>query len=161
LKTNTTLILGLGNEILTDDRIGPELVKDLSGIYDKIDADFIIAGSGGLDVMELINDYKRVIIIDSIHTSSGKPGDVYHLTPPDFKETSNLSSVHDVNFLTALDLGKILDYNLPDEIHIIAVEIQEDMEFSEQFTTVIEERYPEIRAKVARLIDGITGRNSR
>jgi len=152
LKVNDTLVLGLGNEILSDDGIGPRLVNDLSVIPGIIEADFITAWSGGLEIMELISGYKKVIIIDSIHTSSGKPGDIYHLDPSDFKETSNLTGIHDVNFLTSLDLGKALGYNMPDEIHIIAVEILDDMEFSERFTPVLEGKYPEILKKLSELV---------
>jgi hydrogenase maturation protease len=152
LKKNNTLILGLGNEILTDDAIGPRLTGDLSNIYGNTVADFIIAGSGGLEIMEMIKGYRRVIIIDSIHTSGGKPGDVYHLNPSDFKETSHLSNIHDVSFLAALDLGKMIDYTMPDAIHIIAVEIVDAMEFSERFTPVIEEKYPEILMRVSLIL---------
>ena len=155
LKRNNTLILGLGNDILTDDAIGPRLANDLSHICSDTGTDFVIAGSGGLEIMELIKDYQRVIIIDSIHTSGGKPGDVYYLTPSDFKETSNLSSIHDVSFLAALDLGKMIDYTMPDAIHIIAVEIVEDLEFSERFTPVIEEKYPEILSRVSLILKKI------
>lgn len=153
MKTKTTLILGLGNAILSDDGIGPRLVNDLSKISGMIEADFITSGSGGLEIMELINGYKKVIIIDCIHTSSGKPVDVYLLKTSDFKKTSNLSGIHDVNFLTSLELGKVLGYNMPDEINIIAVEVIEDMEFGERFTSMLEDKYPEILKKVSKLVN--------
>lgn len=155
MKTKSTLILGLGNEILSDDGIGPRLVNDLSDIFGIIDTDYIAAGSGGFEIMELISGYKKVMIIDSIHTTSGKPGDVYLLKTSDFKKTSNLSGIHDVNFLASLELGKVLGYTMPDEIHIIAVEILEDMEFGERFTPALEVKYPEILKKVTNLVKGI------
>lgn len=155
MKPKTTLILGLGNEILSDDGIGPRLVNDLSNISGIIEADYVTAGFGGLEIMELISGYNKVIIIDSIHTSSGRAGDVYHLKPSDFKKTSNLSGIHDVNFLTSLDLGKVLGYNMPDEIHIIGVEVLEDREFGERFTSLLEGKYPEILKKVSKLVKGI------
>ena len=102
--------------------------------------------------MENIRGYKKVIIIDAIKTRDGKPGDVYYFTPGDFMETSNLSSVHDVNFMTALRLGDILNLDLPGELHIIAVEITEDREFSEDLTPSLREKYPEILEEVSSLI---------
>jgi hydrogenase maturation protease len=78
------LILGIGNDILTDDAIGPKIVKrlqeDLS--YDNIS--FLTAAAGGLEILEMIKNYQPVIIIDAIKTRDGIPGTVYYLTPENF-----------------------------------------------------------------------------
>jgi hydrogenase maturation protease len=150
-----TLILGLGNDILTDDRIGSQLVRDLSKIIDASAVKFDTACCGGLEIMEYIKDYEKVIFIDAIRTRYGKPGDVYYFMLSDFRETSHLSNLHDINFLAALKLGNILEMYLPDDLHIIAIEIIEDMEFSEDFTPPLKERYPEILEEVGIIIKHI------
>jgi hydrogenase maturation protease len=150
-----TLVLGIGNEILSDDGIGPRLVRDLSEMIDDPYVNFKTAFCGGLEIMEYIRDYEKVIIIDSIYTRKGKPGNVYCFTPSDFRETSNLSNLHDVNFITALHLGDILELNIPSDLHIIAVEIIEDREFSEKLTPLLSMRYPEILEEVTALIKKI------
>jgi len=150
-----TLIMGLGNEILSDDGIGPRLVRNLSEMIDDPDVKFTSAFCGGLEIMEHIRDYGKAVIIDAIHTRNGNPGNVYYFTPADFRETSNLSNLHDVNFITALHLGNILDLNLPSDLHIIAVEIIEDREFSEKLTPLLEFRYPEILKEVSALVKKI------
>lgn len=155
MTAKTTLILGLGNEILSDDRIGILLVKDLSRIIRDPDIHFATACTGGLEIMELIKDYEVVIIIDSIHTSEGVPGDIYRFKPSDFRETSNLSSLHDVNFLTALSLGKTLEMKLPGDINIIAIEILEDMKFGEKLTPLLEKKYHKILEEVADCVKNI------
>lgn len=147
-----TLILGLGNDILTDDGIGPRIVRDLSRITDNPDVHFDIACCGGLEIMEYIKDFDRVIFIDAIRTKGGKPGDVHYFVPSDFRETSHLSSIHDVYFLTALKLGDTLDMNLPADLHIIGVEIVEDMEFSEDFTIPLTEKYPLVLQEVKNFV---------
>jgi len=149
------LILGLGNEILSDDGIGPRLVKDLAKKNEGKDIEFETSCCGGLEIMEYIRDYERAIIIDAILTKNGKPGNLYYFTPSDFSETSNLSNLHDVNFITALHLGNILELNLPSDLHIIAVEIIEDREFNEKLTPFLEKRYPEILAELSALIKRI------
>jgi hydrogenase maturation protease len=150
-----TLILGLGNDILMDDGIGPRLIRDLAQMIDAPDVQFDTASCGGLEIMEYIQGYKKVVFIDAIRTREGKPGDVYYFVPSDFRETLHLSSLHDVQFLTALKLGKTLDMNLPSDLHIIAIEIIEDMEFSEEFTTVLKEKYPDILERVFTLVKQI------
>jgi hydrogenase maturation protease len=156
MTNKKTLILGLGNDILTDDMIGPRLVFDLAQMIDDPNVQFDTASCGGLEIMEYIKGYEKVVFIDAIRTRDGKPGDVYYFIPSDFRETSHLSSLHDVSFLTALKLGNTLNLGLPDDLHIIAVEIIEDMEFSEEFTPPLEEKYPgileDVCATVRRII---------
>lgn len=150
-----TLILGLGNEILSDDGIGPKLITDLSRMIVDPDLHFKVTTCGGLEIMESIPDFERVIFIDAIRTRNGNPGDVYYFIPSDFRETGNLSSIHDVNFLTALKLGNILEMNLPSDLHIIAVEIIEDLVFSEQLTPVLNEKYPRVLEEVQGIVKRI------
>jgi hydrogenase maturation protease len=151
------LILGIGNEILSDDGIGPRLVRHLSRVINRKDFEFTTASCGGLDVMEYIYGYSKVILVDAIHTLDGKPGSVYHFTLSDFRETSNLSNLHDVNFITALHLGNSLKLDLPSDMHFIAVEISDDREFSENLTPELENKYPEILNEVRELIRKIAG----
>ncbi len=152
-----TLVLGLGNEILSDDGIGPKLVKDISLTTDDPDIHFDIACCGGLEIMEHIRDFDRVIIIDAIRTKNGNPGDVYRFRPDDFRETSNLSSVHDINFLTAIRLGESLDMKIPEEMHILAVEIIEDLEIGDEFTPPLKQKYPQILEEVKSCIKEFSG----
>ncbi len=149
------LILGMGNDILMDDGIGPRLVRDLSGMNINPNIRFNVAGCGGFEIMEYIKGYDKVIFIDAIRTRNGKPSDVYYFIPSDFRETSHLSNLHDIYFLTALKLGNKLELNLPVDLHIIAVEIIEDLEFSEDLTLPLKRKYPQILKKVLSLIKKI------
>jgi hydrogenase maturation protease len=151
----STLILGIGNEILMDDGIGPRIVYDLGRLPEIPDAAFEIICTGGLEIMEYIKGYKRVIFIDAIRTTGGKPGDVFYFKPSDFAETMHLSSLHDINFLTALELGKCIDPGFTSDLHIIAVEIVEDRQFGNEFTTELRKKYPEIRKQVLSIIKSI------
>jgi hydrogenase maturation protease len=153
---NKILILGLGNDILTDDGIGPRLIKDLSKMIQNDEIDFKTCSCGGLEILEYIRGYRQVVFIDAIHTDNGKPGDIYHFQPSDFHETSHLSSLHDINFLTAIRLASDLDFDITDDMHIIAVKIIEDREFSEEFTAPIKNKYKAILADVYEVINLIT-----
>lgn len=148
-----SLILGIGNDILTDDGIGPKLVNELKSRKSLTDFDLSTVFIGGLDILELIQGYEMVIFIDAIMTNGGTPGTVYHFNPEDFKETLHLSNLHDANFLTALELGKKTGLKIPEEIHIIAIEIIEDRIFSDQFSPEIEMKFPGIFETVLSLIN--------
>jgi len=157
MTKNKTLILGIGNNILTDDGIGSRLTGDLISMINHPDIEFNYACCGGLEIVEYIKDYGKVIFIDAIRTAEGKPGDVYYFVPSDFRETSHLSSLHDISFLTALKLSDNLSPGLHVDLHIIAVEIIEDMEFSEELTPQLNEKYPDILQQVHKIVKGIIG----
>ncbi len=56
----------------------------------------------------------------------------------------HLSNLHDVNFITALELARKIKLSIPETIHIIAIEIVEDLEFGRSLSPELEEKYPEI-----------------
>jgi hydrogenase maturation protease len=160
MNRNKILIHGIGNEILTDDGIGPSLVKKLKGNLSNKDIDFETAFVGGLELLEYIQGYQTVIFIDAIRTRDGIPGTVYQLSPENFNTTIHLSSIHDVSFLTSIALGKKLGLDMPQYIYIIAVEIVEDRIFDDNFSSQIQEKYEEIFNDVKELIEKILATHS-
>jgi len=149
---NKVLVLGIGNDILSDDGIGPRIVRQLEKENFPSLIAFVTATVGGLEILEMITGYHEVIFIDAIKTRDGIPGTIYHLTPENFKETLHLTNLHDINFINAIKLGKTLEMEMPEKIRIIAIEIVEDMEFSEHFTPQLQEKYPEILKEVRELL---------
>ena len=103
---------------------------------------------GGLEILEMIREYHTVLILDAIKTKEGAPGDVYYFNPEDFHETMHLSNLHDVNFITAIELAKKIKLSIPENIHIIAIEILEDLEFGCSLSPELEEKYPKILERV-------------
>ncbi len=151
-KKNNTLILGLGNDILTDDGIGPKLVMKLKKTIEHPDVNFVTAATGGLEILEIIKGYSMAIIIDAIKTRNGIPGTIYYLTPSNFKETLHVSSFHDISFLTALSLAEKMDIPVPSQIFIIAIEIVEDLTFSDTFSPPIAKKYDQIVLEVTKSV---------
>ena len=149
----SVLILGIGNEILTDDGIGPKLVQSLDKSRLPAHISYESASLGGLELLEIIQDFDTVFFIDAIRTLKDDPGSVYCYTPDDFKETLHLSNLHDINFLTALELGRRTGMKIPSSIKIIAIEIKEDRVFSNSFSPVIQKLYPEILSKVQNMLE--------
>ncbi len=147
-KSNNILILGIGNDILTDDAIGPKLARDLQKDLTNENISFMTAAAGGLEILEMIKEFYRVVIIDAIKTRGGIPGTIYYLTPANFKETLHISSFHDVNFLTALKLAEKLEISIPEQIDIIAIEIVEDLTFSNDFSKELASRYEDIYREI-------------
>lgn len=147
------LILGIGNDILTDDGIGPRLIDLIQKSCSFKNTDFFSTTLGGLEILEFIIGYEKVIFIDAIRTEKGIPGSVNFFNLSDFQETLHLSNLHDISFLTAIDLGKTLGFKIPEDMRIIAIEIVEDKVFSKEFSPEIENQLPVILENVKKLIN--------
>lgn len=152
MKKKKVLILGLGNDILSDDGIGPKIVKklekDLIITNHGMQLDFLTAATGGLEIIEMISGFKRLVLIDAIKTTNGIPGSLYYLTPASFKDTLHISSFHDVSFLTALKMADRLNIPMPERIDILAIEIVEDLVFSDKFSQPVKDKFPEVYQEI-------------
>lgn len=137
-----TLVLGLGNTILSDDGVGIRVAHELKSSFEQEEVTVMEASMAGLDILDLLTSYDKAIIIDAIQTREGKAGQVYRLEPEAFVATEHASSLHDVNFATALELGRRLSIPLPKEIIIFAVEVEDVTTFDERCTPKVEQAVP-------------------
>ena len=131
-----TLVLGFGNPILGDDGVGIYTVRAVrERLKGRVGVDIKEASLGGLRLMEEILGYDRVIIVDAIITGRGAVGEIYRFSPQNLKGTLHLSSPHDLNFTTALELGRIYaPDDVPKEIVIYAIEVAENLTFAEELS---------------------------
>jgi hydrogenase maturation protease len=145
-----TLILGLGNPILSDDSVGYQVAMALKERLHTPEVDIQEAGIAGLDFLDMITGYDRTIIIDAIQTEKGKPGQIYRLGPDVLTSTRHAGTPHDVNLATALELGRKLKLKLPREITIFAIEVEDVTSFSEECTPRVKRAVPECVEMVIR-----------
>jgi hydrogenase maturation protease len=145
-----TLIIGLGNPILKDDSVGLRVVRELEKNVTEEDVHIEETSFANIDLLESIGSYDRLIIVDSIKTKKGKPGDLYRLDVDDLRSTLHLSSPHDINLATAFELAKRLGMNVPKEIRIYAIEIEDNQTFSETCSPSVERAIPRIIEEIAR-----------
>jgi len=138
-----TLVLGLGNPILSDDGVGIKVAEELGKELRDPQVTIATACEGGLSLLDSIVGYDQVIIIDAIQTQEGKVGQIYRLEPPDFSFARHLSSPHSTNLVTALELGRILNMAMPQKITIFAIEVEDVTNFSEKCTPEVERAIPE------------------
>jgi hydrogenase maturation protease len=141
-----TLVLGLGNPILTDDGVGIHVVRAAASRCSPFkDVVFAEASVGGLRLLDLLAGYQRVIFVDAIQTRGGQPGDIYRLGPGDLQGSLHSGSTHDLSLRGALDLGRRLDMVLPDDrdLIILAVEVEDVLTFGEACTSAVTRAIPQ------------------
>ncbi|TET16810.1 MAG: hydrogenase maturation protease [Dehalococcoidia bacterium] len=141
-----TLILGVGNPILTDDGVGIKIAQKLK--EENPELEVVETSEAGIALLDLIAGYDKLIIIDSIKTEQGKPGQVYKLGLEDLKPAMDFSSSHGIDIATALELGQRLGYRMPKYISLYAVEIRDNTTFGEKCTQEVEERMPFITKQI-------------
>jgi hydrogenase maturation protease len=148
-----TLILGLGNPILTDDGVGIHVVRAVAARCHVDGLAFAEASIGGLRLLDNIAGYERVIMVDAIQTRDGKPGDIYRLHPNGLRASLHSGSTHDISLAGALALGRSMGMTLPDDesIFIITIEVEDVLTFGETCTPVVAAAIP--RAVEAVLAD--------
>ena len=141
-----TVVLGLGNPILTDDGVGIEVVRALQPRVDDPQVTLHESSLGGLNLLDILVGYDRAIIVDAIQTRLGTTGDVYRLRADDFEPCLHVSCAHDLDFATALELGRKVGLRLPGDITIVAVEVQDVITFGEKCT-------PEVQVAISTAVD--------
>jgi hydrogenase maturation protease len=100
-------------------------------------------------MLEYITGYREVVFIDAMKTGESKVGEISYFLPAHFRETLHLSNVHDLDFCTTLALGRKLDYAIPRDILVIAVEIREDREFGRGYSPEIKRLFPHICRQIS------------
>lgn len=142
----------MGNPILCDDAVGIRLARDFRARTPEVSGvDYLTDCSvGGLNLLDVVTGYDRLIVFDSIKGGGEPPGSWYEMTGETFRETMNLTNVHDANFTTALALGRQLGTRVPGpaEVHIFAVEIADNTTFSQTMTPELEEAYPTFSSEI-------------
>ena len=155
----------MGNPILRDDAVGVRLARDVGEqLAGTPGVDVVPECSiGGLDLIEVVAGYDRLIVIDAIRTQGGAPGSLYRFTGLELRDTLHLSNVHDANFATALELGRWMGRvkALAEDVHIFAVEVEDAETFGEELSPVVAAAYPGLRtavlAGVRELVGGARG----
>ena len=140
-----TLVLGLGNPILGDDGVGwhvAEWVKLNLPENSPVDIDCLAVG--GLSLMEHMLGYSKVILIDAINTGRSPQGTVTSFRLEDLpnRALGHLSSSHDTTLQNALEVGRQMGAQVPDQITIVAIESQDVFDFSEQLSAAVSEAVP-------------------
>jgi hydrogenase maturation protease len=162
-----TLVVGLGNPILTDDGVGVKIAREVqkalqakTGNQRPTKTTISEASVGGLRLMELMIGYDQVIIIDAIqHRNGTHPGTIHRLTLDDLRSispTQHSASAHDTTLMTALELGREMGLPLPENITILAVEVENVTEFNEEPTPAVAAAIPRAAEMVLEELSRLT-----
>lgn len=148
------MVLGVGNPILSDDGVGIHVARELKkrGLKD-VEVEELAAS--GLELLDIVRGYSKVVIIDAIQTTGGHPGEYHVLEEKDFEKAVHGSSPHGINIATALAMGrKLVPEEMPSEVVFIAVEAEDLVNVSESLT-------PKVRAALRKVVERVASEVAR
>lgn len=147
LRKGKTLVLGLGNTILSDDGVGIYVAREVGKHIQDSDVVVKEACVGGLELLELMKGFDSVILIDAMAVGNYDIGTLVKLRFEDLAGGSAMAR-HQVSFHEALQLGRELNMDLPENILIYGIKVKDSTTFGESCT-------PEVRRCIPRIVDQI------
>ena len=138
-----TIVLGVGNQILGDDGVGVHVANELKKHIQHSDITIDEAITGGMNLLDLILGYDKVIIIDAVKTETGDNGEVKRIPLNDFS-TMHSCNPHDVSLIEAIKMAKKLgETRIPKNIIVIGIMMKQiPCEFGEKLSKNIAKAVP-------------------
>jgi hydrogenase maturation protease len=140
-----SLILGMGNPILSDDGVGLHVARALGGCFAGVDVR--TCALIGLGILDILAGYDRVFVIDAIQDGSRLPGTVVKLAAGE--GARHLFSSHGMHFFEILQLGKDAGIAVPEVAGIYGVAISPECPFGEELSPLLARRQAEIVRQIA------------
>ncbi|MCX6650369.1 MAG: hydrogenase maturation protease [Methanomassiliicoccales archaeon] len=136
------LVLGIGSPLICDDGVGFKVVEDLKA-RNIPDLDLDQQSVSGLDLIEIMMDYQRVVVVDAIVTEQFPAGTVMLLQPEDFKNALHGTNPHETNIHMAIELGRMLAPDrMPKDVQFVAIEVNDVWTVTDVMTEDVEKAVP-------------------
>ena len=143
------LLLGLGNDILTDDAVGLHVVRELRPkLAAHPSIDIRETTEMGLALLDFITGYRAVVIVDSIQTGKASPGFLHELDAPALTQLTGRTP-HFVGVGETLALGRHLGLAMPEQVKIFAIEVEDPFTLGTALTPALQEALPGIVQRIA------------
>jgi len=139
--SNRTVVLGLGNPVLCDDGVGLAVVAALRQLLKAAPipgVDVLASTRAGFELIDLLRDYRRAILVDCLALPNPQPGRVRRLSRDDVSGSSRLVNAHEVSVGVAFQLAEQLGIPMPTEVEILAVEAADTCTIVERLTPAVE-----------------------
>jgi hydrogenase maturation protease len=147
-----TLVLGIGNTLLGDDGAGILAVRQAAHLWatrcaarwaaqqgGSPDVAFRETSAAGLNLLDIILGFDRLIVVDAVLTAEEQIGNVFRLGLDQIDLPGDGISLHSCGLEAALKLAKSLDQaRVPRNVTIIAISIRAVETISEDLTPAVE-----------------------
>lgn len=147
-RSSDTLILGVGNYLMGDEGLGVHLAQQLKKEIPAGFADVLDGGTAGFQLMEYIESYPRVILIDA--TLDGRPAGTIQLIRPKFaSDFPKAMSTHEIGLKDLVESLTLLD-RLPD-VYLFVVSVKTIQPLSIDLSPEVLVVLPELKRRILEL----------
>jgi len=147
---NATLICGIGNPMLKDDRAGIEVAERIERSGLPVDVEIIYGV--GFEVLDKIMGYDEVIIIDACKIGH-PPGTIIEASVDDIFTDHLLASSHAVTLGSTLKVGyDLFPQDMPGKLSILLIEAEDYFEFTRDCSPKVVEAIEKVEAMLSRQI---------
>ncbi len=140
-----TLVVGLGNPILGDDGVGWKIAEQVQKqLRPDPCVEIECLSLGGISLMEHLIGYDRAILIDAF--SLDEPiGSILALKLSDLPNYSafHTTNTHDTSLQNALEFGRSLGAQLPEDVMVVGIATKQIYDFSEELSPPVAEAVPQ------------------
>lgn len=138
----TTVILGLGNPVVSDDRVGLAVAAEVKRLLEKSAIPGVEVREsyrGGFELIDLLSGFRRAILIDCLTVADPVPGRVHKLNLNEASGSPRLCNPHEIGIAEAFALAARLGIPMPEAVEIYAVEGADTLTLSEQMSREVAE----------------------
>jgi hydrogenase maturation protease len=144
----TVLVLGLGNDLLTDDAVGLRVAR-LAGKRLAGHPRIVVRETMemGLALLDEIVGFDALVLVDSVQTGRAPAGHV-HEFGGEALVGHRLSAPHFLGVAETLALGESLGFAMPRSVRVVAVEVTDPFTMGMAMTAAVEEALEGAAARV-------------
>jgi hydrogenase maturation protease len=154
-KRRTPLtIIGLGNELLSDDGVGIRVVRELKTRLAPGVAAFEELSVGGLELLEYLVGSEQCVIIDALVTGRHPAGTAYRFIQKADRGPVTLTSSHQIDLAQVLSLAAMLGADLPRTLTVYGIEAADVTTFHDACTPAVSQAIPKVVDAVCRDLEG-------
>lgn len=143
------LVLGVGDLLVGDEGVGAHVVQQLNQHAWPEHVKIVACGSGGLELLDLIQSAPRVVLIDAIRDGLW-PGSVTHFRAVEPSDFPPALGAHDVGLKALLTAASLVG-DMP-EVEVITISVDEVKSRDVELSTDVAAALPEVERIVRRLV---------
>ena len=152
MQAKRTLVLGIGNVLMSDEGVGVQVVRHLQQSHpDRSDATFLDGGTLSFSLAGELAEHDWLIVVDAAFTGK-PPGSLSCYEGEAMRRylQGNRQSVHEVGLADLLDISR-LSGDYPEHIALLGIE-PENLDWGERLSERVARAVPEASRRILEML---------
>jgi hydrogenase maturation protease len=154
MKKDRVVLIGIGNNLLSDDGVGPYLAEKIGR---KLGFPYRSVTHLSLELLDFVLDQRFIYIFDSFRNPDVPVGDVVQLTLDELEYRQNPSYSHGITIPIIFNIGKKLYQSMPKDVHVFGINVSDNQTISDSFSNELNHKLSEISNHLLKKIQNDAG----